>query len=130
MKDYQAIGDAVVFRQDPIRLFKALKSLKIMNDDDTNEDIQAFYEISKLIAEPYLTSAPYEWGRTNLAQRTAEKVKKILFEQGIRRPPQELIFLDRKIGGVFTILQKLDAVFEPRPILEHYVTRSSEDSAH
>lgn len=122
VKDYLAIGDAVVFKKDPQHLFRALKSLKIMTDDDTEKDISAFYEISKLIAEPFLNSQVYEWGRTNLAQRTASKVKTVLFEHGIRRPPQELIFLDRKIGGVFTILQKLDCVFAPRPILERFVT--------
>jgi predicted unusual protein kinase regulating ubiquinone biosynthesis (AarF/ABC1/UbiB family) len=122
VKDYQAIGEAVVFQQDPQKLFKALRSLKIMTDADTEEDIKAFYEISTLIAEPFLNAGSYEWGRTMLAQRTAEKVKKIIIEHGIRRPPQELIFLDRKIGGVFTILQKLDAVFEPRPILEKYLS--------
>lgn len=124
VKDYQAIGDAVVFKKDPQHLFKALRSLKIMTDQDTEDDIAAFYEISKLIAEPFLSYDEYCWGRTQLAQRTAAKVKTILFEHGIRRPPQELIFLDRKTSGVFTILQKLDCIFAPRPILERFVTSS------
>jgi hypothetical protein len=45
----------------------------------------------------------------------------VLFDHGIRRPPEELVFLDRKIGGVFTILQKLDAVISARPMLERYL---------
>lgn len=124
VKDYHAIIDAVVFKKDAQDLFQALRSLKIMKDDDTEYDIRAFYEISKLIAEPFLDDSVYMWGRTQLAQRAADKVKNLLYEQGIRRPPQELIFLDRKIGGVFTILQKLDAKFAPRPILERYVSVS------
>jgi predicted unusual protein kinase regulating ubiquinone biosynthesis (AarF/ABC1/UbiB family) len=122
VKDYHSIIDAVVFEKDAHRLFDALRSLKIMRDDDTESDIQAFYEISKLIAEPFLDDSVYMWGRTQLAQRATDKVKSLLYEQGVRRPPQELIFLDRKIGGLFTILQKLDAMFAPRPVLERYVS--------
>jgi predicted unusual protein kinase regulating ubiquinone biosynthesis (AarF/ABC1/UbiB family) len=121
IKAYHAISNAVVVHRDSERLFQALKPLKIMTDDDTESDIKAFYEISELISEPFLTYTEYRWGRTQLAQRAAEKVKDVLRKHGIRRPPQELVFLDRKIGGVFTILQKLDAEFAPRPLLDAYL---------
>ena len=121
VKHYRKIGESVVFHEDPTGLHNALKSLGIMSDDDNADSIQSFYEISRLIAEPFLIDAPYAWGSTGLANRVAAKVKSLLFEQGIRRPPEELIFLDRKTGGVFTILQKLNATFKTRPLLSKYL---------
>ena len=121
VKQYKAIIEAVIFNADPHGMFKALRSLGIMTDEDDAKDIQAFYEISQLISEPFMTEEPYHWGKTGLAQRVAAKVKSVLFDHGIRRPPEELVFLDRKIGGVFTILQKLDAVISARPMLERYL---------
>lgn len=122
VESYVAIAKSVVFEANPQGLYEALRSLGIMKEGDKDRDIQAFYEISRLISEPFLTGDNYAWGRTNLAQRVAAKVRSILFDHGIRRPPEELLFLDRKIGGVFTILQKLDAVFAPRSLLEGYLS--------
>jgi predicted unusual protein kinase regulating ubiquinone biosynthesis (AarF/ABC1/UbiB family) len=118
---YHSITRAVVFDANPEGLFHSLKALGIMRDSDTAKEIEAVYAISRLVSEPFLSDQIYEWGRTALAQRVADQVKKLLFDLGVRRPPPELVFLDRKIGGVFTILQKLDCSFAPRAVLSRYV---------
>lgn len=118
---YQTMTKAVVYHADPDGLFHALKDLGIMRDNDSHQQIEAVYQISRLVSEPFLTDDIYEWGRTHLAQRVAEKIKRLLIELGVRRPPPELVFLDRKIGGVFTILQKLDCAFAPRAILSRHI---------
>jgi predicted unusual protein kinase regulating ubiquinone biosynthesis (AarF/ABC1/UbiB family) len=118
---YQAISKAVVFDANPTALYQALKVLGIMHEDDSIKEIEAVYQIARLISEPFLNDVTYEWGRTGLAQRVAAMVKKLLFDLGVRRPPPELVFLDRKIGGVFTILQKLNCSFAPRALLSRHL---------
>jgi predicted unusual protein kinase regulating ubiquinone biosynthesis (AarF/ABC1/UbiB family) len=118
---YQTIAKSVVFDADPDGLYQALKHLGIMHDMDSRSEIEAVYQMSRLVAEPFLTNDIYEWGRTGLAKRVADRVKNLLIELGVRRPPTELVFLDRKIGGVFTILQKLDCAFAPRTVLSRYL---------
>ncbi|WP_413578457.1 ABC1 kinase family protein [Bdellovibrio sp. HCB290] len=65
----------------------------------------------------------YDWKNTDLPQRLSKKVFQIARQFSLRTPPREIIFLDRKTGGVFIFLSILKAKFRGRDILLKYLNK-------
>lgn len=96
----------------------------------TNEDF--FWDYAMIIAEPFQAEI-YDWGQSQIADRALEIIPKLMQEVSIGNPSPHTIFLDRKIGGVFFILQKLGACFNVRSLLQEYTSKVNDHadlSAH
>jgi predicted unusual protein kinase regulating ubiquinone biosynthesis (AarF/ABC1/UbiB family) len=65
----------------------------------------------------------YDWKNTDLPQRLSKKVFQIARQFSFRTPPREIIFLDRKTGGVFIFLSILKAKMRGRDILLKYLNK-------
>ena len=87
-------------------LFEGADSLGIVLKEDNEEIKKTFRELSELLLEPFYADI-YDWGESDLPKRVVRKVADLAFHFKFRIPPKELVFLDRKMGGVFIFLSTL-----------------------
>jgi hypothetical protein len=87
-----------------------------------------------LAVEPARAGGPFDFGRSDLAYRMAEEVRRLRLDQNVWRvPPPDILFLHRKLGGMYLICARLGArvdvgrLTEPR--LEATSCRTGADGA-
>ncbi|WP_374030387.1 ABC1 kinase family protein [Bdellovibrio bacteriovorus] len=117
---------------------KAAMDLKFVHDNDDPVLKQVFEEFCFETVEPFIeytdprnnqgqiaADGTYDWKNTTLPQRLSKKVFQIIRGFHFRTPPREIIFLDRKTGGVFIFLAVLRAKVRGRDLLLKYIERIS-----
>lgn len=122
-------NDMQVFEQ-------AARNLKFIQDEDSPELKRIFKEFCFEVVEPFLqTSDPrntkgqidelgrYDWKNTDLPQRLSKKVFQIIQNHKWRTPPREILFLDRKTGGVFIFLSVLGVKLKSRDNLLKFLNK-------
>jgi hypothetical protein len=115
---------------------KEATHLGFVEKDDAPELVEMFEQFCKEMVEPFITAddprnstgviaadGTYDWKNTDLPQRISKKVIQILRNHAWRTPPEEIVFLDRKIGGVFIFLSILRAKVRGRDILLKYIEK-------
>ncbi|RYE51055.1 MAG: hypothetical protein EOP21_02375 [Hyphomicrobiales bacterium] len=97
----------------------------------------AFVEICFMAVEPWLPpqdprvpshlidrNGCYIWSKSDLPTRIASLATKYALSFKAKAPPREVLFLDRKIGGIFIMMKVLDARFEGHKVLkEHFAQK-------
>lgn len=119
-----------------IELFTAsAKKLKFIYDHDDVGLLEIFESFCFETVEPFMLPTDprqkgpmdkqgnYDWKNTDLPKRLSNKVMEILKKYSWRTPPKELLFLDRKTGGVFIILSMLKANMNSRDILMKHLDK-------
>lgn len=101
---------------DERKIEKAGRQLKLLLPEDNLELVQAYIELCKMLMEPF--GGVYDWAENDLPKRVGAKLSKIAFNHKLRSPPRELVFLDRKLAGVFIFLSVLKCKMDARPWLE------------
>ncbi|MFV8257814.1 ABC1 kinase family protein [Bdellovibrio bacteriovorus] len=117
---------------------KAAMDLRFVHDNDNPVLKQVFEEFCFETVEPFIeyndprnnqgqiaADGTYDWKNTTLPQRLSKKVFQIIRGFHFRTPPREIIFLDRKTGGVFIFLAVLRAKVRGRDLLLKYIERIS-----
>jgi predicted unusual protein kinase regulating ubiquinone biosynthesis (AarF/ABC1/UbiB family) len=90
--------------------------LGLLTAEDSLELVDDYVKLCRLLMEPF-NQGVYDWGASDLPKRVAAQVSRIAYAYKLRAPPRELVFLDRKLGGVFIFLSVLKCKFDGRPIL-------------
>lgn len=118
---------------------RAALDLRFIHENDNPELKRLFEEFCFETVEPFIEYADprnsegqidaqgnYDWKNTTLPQRLSKKVFQIIRGFHLRTPPREIIFLDRKTGGVFIFLAVLRAKVRGRDLLMKYIERIPE----
>ncbi|MGE4130271.1 MAG: ABC1 kinase family protein [Bdellovibrionales bacterium] len=101
------------------------RGLGLLQPEDRSELVQDYVRICYLITEPFATqSGSYDWGTSDLPKRVAQQAIKLSFSYKLRAPPRELVFLDRKLGGVFMFLSALKCEFSGRGLIEEALVKA------
>ncbi|WP_428312571.1 ABC1 kinase family protein [Hydrocarboniphaga sp.] len=92
--------------------------------------MQAFAEMCETIVEPFTDPAEgripeimltatgdYRWGESDLPMRAAQAGAKNALSVHFRVPPREIVFLHRRLAGVFVMLAHLRSEFSARSAL-------------
>lgn len=120
------IGDRDLF-------FAGAKGLGFIVDTDKEDYIKAFTTFCDETVEPFWTvtdsrntagkidpDGRYQWAKTDLPSRVVKKA--IQFKNfDLRTPPKDILFLDRKTGGVFIFLSVLKAHINARKVIDSYL---------
>ncbi len=118
---------------DKENLLKASYELGFLKTTDSDELKNTFIDFCYGTVEPFLTPEDprslgqmdsdgfYDWQNTDLPKRLSKKVWHLVRNFKARTPPKEVIFIDRKTGGVFIFLSVLGAKFKARDILLKYL---------
>lgn len=139
MKAYHLMIKASLYND--LELFeKAAKNLRFIQDGDSPELKKTFEAFCFEVVEPFLDRddarnnsgqidelGRYDWKNTDLPQRLTKKIFKIIQSHKWRTPPQEILFLDRKTGGVFIFLAVLGVKLKGRDILLKYLSQVKEE---
>lgn len=85
---------------------------------DRNKDL--LWDNARLLGDPFKGEV-YDWGATRLADDLLKNGMQMFGKVDIASPPQDIVFLDRKIGGVFMILKILGAKVDLRDLALRYL---------
>lgn len=77
---------------------------------EKESDKNLFWEYAQLIGTPFI-DREFDWGTTDIADRVMDYIPRLIKAISIGTPPSDSLFLDRKLGGVYFVLQKLRASF-------------------
>ncbi len=113
--------------------FNASRALGFIKDTDSAEYIKTFSTFCYETVEPFWdpkdgrntsgkvkADGTYNWKQTDLPGRVVKKAMQFK-NFDLRSPPQEILFLDRKTGGVFIFLSVLGADINGRKIIEPFL---------
>lgn len=117
---------------DTALLHQACRELGFIQDGDSEEYITVFTEFCFSTVEPFWNyddsrntlkkvdeQGMYHWKQNDLPGRVVKKA--IQFKNfDLRSPPKEILFLDRKTGGVFIFLSVLNAHINARKVIDPY----------
>jgi predicted unusual protein kinase regulating ubiquinone biosynthesis (AarF/ABC1/UbiB family) len=116
-KNYQSMIIACAFENEK-SLFEGVKKvLKI--ETLTSDQREILKEYGQILSIPF-KGGVYDWGRSSISQDIMKLFPKLYRSFGEGKPGDTL-FLDRKIGGVYRILQELGAKFDSKKLLEKYL---------
>ena len=119
MKNYRRMIKGSVTR-DQTMFLAASEKLGFIVPGDKPEYIKTFQEFCYETVEPFQVDGNYHWKNTDLPGRVVKKA--IQFKNfDLRSPPKEILFLDRKTGGVFIFLSVLKADINARTVLDPYL---------
>jgi predicted unusual protein kinase regulating ubiquinone biosynthesis (AarF/ABC1/UbiB family) len=80
-------------------------------------------ELLRIATEPARQITPYRFTDNALAQRMSDKLIELRITQRYARlPPTEILFLHRKLGGLYLLMARLRATLPVRQLLEPYRT--------
>jgi predicted unusual protein kinase regulating ubiquinone biosynthesis (AarF/ABC1/UbiB family) len=116
--------------------YQASKELHFVSESDSPELIQLFEEFCFETVEPFISAddprnklnqiddeGNYDWKNTDLPQRLSKKIFQVIQKHEWRTPPREMVFLDRKTGGVFIFLSILRAKIRGRDLIIPYLEK-------
>ena len=120
------VGDKELF-------YKGAQDLGFIVDSDKPEYIKAFTDFCFQTVEPFFEpndprnldgkvnhEGRYHWKQTDLPSRVMKNA--IQFKNfDLRSPPKDILFLDRKTGGVFIFLSVLQADINGRKIMNPFM---------
>jgi predicted unusual protein kinase regulating ubiquinone biosynthesis (AarF/ABC1/UbiB family) len=120
--------------RDRARIVQGAQKLGFLRPEDTEEQLAIFIELCYLVAEPFFTpttpgvpkeffdpDGAYQYGESDLPKRAARKGGQYAFAFKLRTPPREIIFLDRKLGGLFIFLSVLKVRLRGRDVIAKYL---------
>ncbi len=100
----------------------ASEKLGFIVKGDKPEYIKAFTDFCYETVEPFQIDGTYHWKNSDLPGRVVKKA--IQFKNfDLRSPPREILFLDRKTGGVFIFLSVLKADINARKVIDPYLAK-------
>lgn len=100
---------------DARRTEKGGRQLGLLLPDDSLSLVNEFTSLVFAILEPF--QGVYDWGASDLPKRIAGQLSRIAFNYRMRAPPRELVFLDRKLAGVFIFLSVLNCKMDARHLI-------------
>jgi predicted unusual protein kinase regulating ubiquinone biosynthesis (AarF/ABC1/UbiB family) len=124
LKGYRRMVRGSIDR-DPEEVARGGREVGFLREGDAPEQVADFYALCALICEPFADSheEDYDWGASDLPRRVAGLGGRLALGFKFRAPPREVVFLDRKMGGMFIFLHVLKAKIRARPILERYLAQ-------
>lgn len=123
--------------RDAERVIKGATSVGFLVPEDTDEMKKVFVDLCFMITEPFYgpttpgirpeaftSSGAYRFGESDLPLRVAKKAGQLAMTFKFRTPPREIVFLDRKLGGMFVFLSVLKAELNGNEIIFSYIDQS------
>lgn len=105
-----------------------IHSLTIMGylSKDKVSDLDLFWEYAAIIGAPFYEDE-YDWGTSDISNQIYEYIPRIIKSVAIGNPPAHSFYIDKKIAGVYFILQKLKAKFNVNQVLDEVLSYKSEN---
>jgi predicted unusual protein kinase regulating ubiquinone biosynthesis (AarF/ABC1/UbiB family) len=122
LRPYYTMTDGAI-RGERAGIWRGAEGLGFLREDDQQDLRDAFASLCLLLVEAVKGPEPYDWGSSDLPKRAARQAAELALLFKLRPPPREVVFLDRKMGGVFIFLSVLGTRIAVRDILDTYIER-------
>ena len=112
------------------RVLDGAESIGLLNLGWPAATLDAFFELSQLIVEPFSigsnrsppdalvdAAGNYRFDTTDLPQRVTRQMSRAALSRYFRIPPREIVFLHRRMAGVFIAQTTLRARWNPREMV-------------
>ena len=93
----------------------------ILDDRESDESKAYFVEMMKVAAEPFFSTHDSHFSDKDYAVRSKEIIRKFSGSLKYSPPPHQILFLHRKLGGIFSLLKKLEVKMDVRPYWERII---------
>ena len=95
-------------------------------DREDGRDYRAFViDLLRMVTEPLKSNGDYEFGDGELARKMSERLVDMRLRSRIGRlPPPDILFLHRKLGGLYLLLTRLGARVPVRSVVEPFLARA------
>lgn len=111
-----------ILSQDESRITKAAANIGYHNEDLSPGYQKLLLTIFALIGDIFRSEQPYDFHHSPLAERmTAINEEMMSYRDEWRTPPTEVLYVHRKLGGMFMLASRLHARVALRPLLERYL---------
>ena len=115
MKGYRALMLALS-QKDRESFISSLMTMGYLSEDK-DSDLDLFWEYANIIGAPFYEDE-YDWGNSDISNKIYEYIPSIMKSVSIGNPPAHSFYIDKKIAGVYFILQKLNAKFNVNQVLQ------------
>ena len=104
-----------------LKLAEALEALGFFSQRHDAANREVVLDIFMDATEPLRTPGPYDFGGSDLAQRIHQRGMAISSDPDAwHTPPADVLFLHRKMGGLFMLAAQLGARVDVHAIFNHY----------
>ena len=121
MQNYTGLINAA-FKNEHEEFVSLSLKLQFLLDSDPSELKEKFEDIFMMSVEPF-ANTDYDWGNSELPSRSMNRTMELIKGYPLRPPPRELIFINRKTAGVFTLLSLLKAKLNTHNLMNSYVSQ-------
>lgn len=118
LRQYKLMTRGAFYRNDEWVL-EGARGLDFIREDDSPELKKAFCELCYLFGEPF--GGKFDWKNSDLPKKVAAEGTRVALAFKLRAPPKDIVFLDRKMGGVFIFLSVLGFNADARALFESYL---------
>lgn len=95
----------------------------LMREHFPERVLDDFVELTQLIVEPF-SKGTYDWGASDLPARVSQTITRNALTRHFKIPPREIVFLHRRLAGVFITLAWLNVELDGRGMLEDALTQA------
>ncbi|MBP7844429.1 MAG: AarF/ABC1/UbiB kinase family protein [Proteobacteria bacterium] len=107
--DYQKLLEVLDLASDEEILNHAIVRMKLLDVRESDECKKLFIEMLKVSLFPFRGEQPFVFSDLNYSNQVRESVLKMIKEIRYSAPPHQLIFLHRKLGGIYNLLKRINA---------------------
>jgi len=119
---YAAIVQGALAR-DREAIIAGATAIGLMQEHFPDAVERAFAEMCELVVEPF-RGGVYDWRGSDLPPRVADKIARAALSMYFRVPPREIVFLHRRLAGVFILLATLGAKLDASALLRERLARA------
>jgi predicted unusual protein kinase regulating ubiquinone biosynthesis (AarF/ABC1/UbiB family) len=125
---YDTVAGA--FESNQQKLIDGAIGINLLRRDSPRRVFDDFARVGFLIIEPFdaqpvarlaTPDGRYKWGESDLFRRVSDAVRDAAISRWFRIPPREIVFLHRRLGGVFVLLSVLGAELNAHDLLAAYL---------
>lgn len=99
--------------------------MNFLNVEDSQEFQNLFLSTCMTVTIPYQeNNQPYDWSKSDLPSIVTKNAWELSKQIRNRKPPSEMLFIDRKTAGVFIFLNQFAGPLNLRPLLLKYLKKT------
>lgn len=104
------------FEQDKEKLLAESEELAFIDGRESEEIKNIYLEMMELLAAPFRQETPFDFSDKKFFEESQKLSWDLVKRSKYSPPPKDLLFLHRKLGGIFFLIKKLEA----KIILKNY----------
>lgn len=108
---YRSLLQAL-FVQDRTRVIQESIDFELLDARESEEAKEAYYKMVMVAVGPFLSTSRFSFGSTDYAEQSKLTALSFVKAAKFTPPPRHLLFLHRKLGGLYSLLQRLNVDIE------------------